>query len=140
MEFVGEPTYEIVSVKGGWSYNITVKIKNVGDVVSEEIVVNLTDEALDFPTSLKKYVTIEPGKTETIYFEGATIYDYDQTMYLSYYPADLGKVWTEKNHEVITFELIIEDEDTNTGAGTPGFEILLFFLAISLVYMLKKKK
>lgn len=143
LEFVGEPTYRLtkeVSIGGevaGWTYEINITIKNSGDTISDQTTVNLTDQE-GFTLSNTTY--FQPGETKTISFTWSTLSSYDQTIKVSYYPTDVEKNWNQQNYEATSFKIIVGEPDVTTENGTPGFEIVTILLAISLLYIYKKRE
>ena len=72
ISFLGEPKYTLKNtiiqnnqVKGR-TYSIEVTLYNAGNIRSEELIVNISDEE-DF--TLKKYTNLNPGETKIISFK-----------------------------------------------------------------------
>ena len=62
----------------------------------------------------------------------------DQTIFVTYLPADKNADTNEYNKDVTSFKLIIEEEDVVPAASTPGFEMILLVLSIICLIGLKK--
>ena len=143
IEFEGEPTYNLTQkIKRqnnviGYSYDIIVKIKNNGDITSEKIVVNLTDEE---GFDLAKTVQIDPGETEIVTFSWSTLSDKDQSIIIRYFPENLDAIHNKYNTGSTIMKMIIGGKDSVKAASTPGFEILILFVAISIYLISRKKK
>jgi hypothetical protein len=140
-----EPTYELTNelkIDGetvGWTYEIYIKIENIGDIRSKETVVNLTDEE---GFVLQDIVTLAPGETKTVSFTWSTLSSYDQTIAVSYYPLDISIDRNRYNSGSTSFKLLIDGgrSDEIPAASTPGFEIMAFITAMIITNLLLSKK
>jgi hypothetical protein len=144
LRFSRQPSYELTNsvIKGGrtigWSYEISIYIENYGDRPSEEMVVNLTDSE---GFTLKKITYFEPGEEQIVEFLWSTINSRDQTIHVSYMPADLDATHTEYNKADTSFKISINNEDSLPAATTPGFEFIIVIMAlIGFVFIRKKIK
>lgn len=138
----GQPTYIVTNtiIKNGRilgkSFKIDVILSNTGNIKSDEIEVNITDEE-GFALSQRTY--FEPGETKTISFNWSTINIRNQILKVSFYPSNLDTLWNKYNSGYKSF--IIKVDDNNIPAtSTPGFEIFLTIIAIiCFTYLMKKK-
>ena len=141
ISIVGEPTYTLTSrvIKNnrvlGRTFLVGVTIHNAGNIKSEELVVNLSDEE---GFSLANYTYLDPGETKTISFTWSTMINRDQRITISYFPANLDTPWNKYNSGSKT--VMIKIEDGLPATSTPGFEFLLVIIAVILIAFLLKKK
>lgn len=140
--FAEEPSYTLVSERTknnkiiGWSYQIFVKIQNIGNKISDLTTVNITD---DEGFTLSQKLIIEPNETKTAVFNWSTITKKDHNLFISYYPADLDTEWNKYNRAKTQMIIKMLDEDDIRGTSTPGFELLSLLLSlVSFVFILKK--
>lgn len=139
ISFAGEPEYKLVNevYKGneliGWVYEIYVRLKNDGNVRSQELIVSLKD-AEGF--TLEDRVYIDPGEIKTVNFTWSTL-NKNQVLLISYYPSDPNASLDQYNHG--STELNIGGKSDVSSTTTPGFEILVFTLALLAVIFLVKK-
>ena len=143
ISFLGEPTYILENkiIKNnqviGRIYTIDVTLYNAGNLRSEQIKVNITDEE---GFSLVKYTYINPGETKIISFNWSTILDRDQEIHANYFPSDLDTVWTRYNSGSKTFMIKINDKDGVSATNTPGFELTLIISSIIFYGYLRRRK
>ena len=142
--FVDEPTYKLVNVltknnkEIGWTYQINVTLKNIGDKKSDELIVNLSD---DEGFSLLNHTYFEPGETKTISFLWSTIQKRDHTMTIRYFPADLDKTWNIYNSGIRKLVIYYKPSNEVKGTSTPGFETIAVFISlITLIVLYRKLK
>lgn len=143
--FADEPTYKLVNVltknnkEIGWTYQIDIKLKNIGDKRSDKLVVNLSDNE---GFSLLNYTYIEPGETKNISFRWSTIQRRDHVLTIRYFPADLDKTWNKYNSGMKKIIIPYNPTTGMKGTSTPGFEttITLLAIAILLSFLLTRKK
>lgn len=142
ISFLGEPTYVLTNkvIKNnrviGRTYLIDVTLYNTGNLRSEELVINLSDEE-DF--SLVNYTNLHPGETKTIPFTWSTMINRDQRITISYFPANLDTDWNQYNSGSKTLTIKIGAEDGLSATSTPGFEFMLVIMAFILFTILLKK-
>ena len=143
ISIVGEPTYTLTSrvIKNnrvlGRTFLVGVTIHNAGNIKSEELVVNLSDEE---GFSLANYTYLDPGETKTISFTWSTMINRDQRITISYFPANLDTPWNKYNSGSKTLTIKIGDEDGLSATSTPGFEFMLVIMAVIVFTILWKKK
>ncbi len=137
----GEPTYIVTNtiIKNdrilGKTFQIDILLSNTGNLKSDEIEVNLTDEE-GYAISQRTY--FEPGETKTISFTWSTINIRNQILKVSFYPSDLDTLWNKYNSGYKTFTIKV-DENGIPATSTPGFEILLTIIAIiGFTYLMKR--
>lgn len=141
--FADEPTYKLVNVltknnkEIGWTYQIDIKLKNIGNKKSDELIVNLSDNE---GFSLLNYTRIEPGETKHISFRWSTIQKRDHVLTIRYFPADLDKTWNKYNSGMKKLIIPYNPSSGLPGTSTPGFEIILLFLSITILLIFTKKK
>lgn len=140
VHFVGEPSYKLTNtiIKNnrviGKSYEINITMYNAGEVKTDILIVNLSDE----DSSLKQEIYFERNETKTISFNWATVKIRDQRLQVRFYPKDLETVRNEYNSGSIAFTIDISDTDGIPATSTPGFEALLSLLLIIMVTLYKK--
>jgi hypothetical protein len=143
LEFDGEPTYKLMNeiVKGdkviGWTYQIDIKIKNIGDERSDLTIVNITDQE---GFTLQNSTTFEPGETKTISFVWSTLFDQNQKINVNYYPANLNIETTPSNSGKTKFTLVIGNKDAVPATSTPGFELIILLLSIIILIIISNRK
>jgi len=142
VSFADEPTielnHEIVTnneVKGRVFF-VNVSLENTGNIASDELTVNLTDEE---GFTLSKTTTVSASEIKTISFTWSTVYLSDQTLHISFYPSDLNKATTQYNHGVTTIS-VSEEKTEDSNSNTPGFEIMLLIVAFIFIIENKKRK
>jgi len=141
ISIIGEPTYKLTNkvIKNnrvlGRTFLVDVTIHNAGDLRSEELVVNFTDEE---GFSLADYIYLDPGETKIISFTWSTMLNRDQEITINYFPADIDATWNKYNSGSKT--VMIKIEDGLPATSTPGFEFLLVIIAVILIAFLLKKK
>jgi hypothetical protein len=142
ISIIGEPTYKLKNTfekNGrilGKTFQIDIIFSNTGDLKSDEIEVNLTDEE-GYVLSQRTY--FELGETKTISFTWSTINIRNQILKVSFYPSDLDTLWNKYNSGYKIFTIKV-NENNIPATSTPGFEILLTIIAIiSFTYLMKKK-
>jgi len=145
VSFLGEPTYREISsiVKNGnvigKTFQINVTLRNLGDLRSDELTVNLTDQEGFALTRNNIYV--DPGKTEIISFIWSTTTIRNQQIGINFYPTDLDTIWDEYNSGSTRITVKLGDENGLPATSTPGFEIIALLFAVAiLIFLLKKKK
>jgi len=137
--FAEEPTYELVNVltknnkEIGWTYQINVTLKNIGDKKSDELVVNLSD---DEGFSLLNYTIIKPGEIKNISFRWSTIQKRDHVLTIRYFPADLDKSWNKYNSGLKKLTIPYKPSNEIQGTSTPGFEAIATFISITIAILL----
>lgn len=143
ISFFGEPTYTLENkiIKNnqviGRIYKIDVTLYNAGNLRSEELAVNFTDEE---GFSLVKYTYINPGVTKIISFNWSTILNRDQEIQANFFPADLDTIWNQNNSGSKTFMIKINDKNGMPATNTPGFELTLIISSIIIfVYLIRRK-
>lgn len=140
--FAEEPSYTLIKELAkndeiiGWSYQIFVKIQNIGNNKSDLTRVNITD---DEGFTLSKDVTIEPNVTETVIFDWATITKKDHNIHVSFYPTDLNTGLNQYNRGSTKIIIKMLDKDDISGTSTPGFELLTLIITIATLGILLKK-
>ena len=138
----GEPTYDLFDTITknkkiiGRFYKINVTLYNSGDVMSEELTINLSDEE---GFVLEKDTTIEAGETKIITFNWSTSLMRNQKIKINFFPANVHAQRSSYNSGSTSFILKIVDNDQLTGTSTPGFELLLFVSAFMIFLILMKK-
>ena len=143
LEIDGEPTYNLLRkvTKGGeaigYTYEIIFTLKNTGRIMSEETIVNLTDEE---GFALVRTIHLDSGESEEIILTWSTLSERDQMLTVNYFPKNFDTVWNEYNSGSKTFKIIIGDEDSLAAASTPGFELIIFLASILICSILLKKK
>ena len=145
LKFDGQPTYKILEefrrgdVIVGYSFQIDIRIQNIGKLRSDEIKINLTDEE---GFVLVNNTFFDPGETKTISFTWSTLSDIDQNIIVRYFPANLDTEKTVFNTGKTNFKLVIGEEDyiPGTSTGIPGFELILIIFAVITIVTLKRKK
>ena len=145
VSLLGEPTYNLVrdiERNGqiiGKTYQINVTLYNSGDLRSDQLTLNLTDE--EGFILHRDNVYVDPGKTATIPFTWSTTTIRNQNIRVNFYPTALDTIWNEYNSGSTIFSVKIRDDSGLPATSTPGFEIiaLLFAVAIS-IFLLKKKR
>jgi len=141
--FDGTPTYThtrtitVGDTIRGYSYKITVSIKNTGTVASQAMSVNLSDEegySLIYPSS----ITLEPGETETVTFNWSTSLVRDQNVQINFFPSDLNADRDQYNTGSTILNIVIPDSGTTQ--KTPGFELCIIIIALLALVTLSKYK
>lgn len=139
----GEPTYKLTNtiVRNGRiigkTFQIDIALSNAGDLRSDDLEVNITDEE---GFSLSRTTYLEPGETKIISFTWSTINMRNQQLKANFYPLDLDTEWNEYNSGSKAFTIKVVN-DGLPGTSTPGFEIILLITTImSTAFLLKKKK
>lgn len=141
ISIIGEPTYTLTNrvIKDnkvlGRTFLVDVTIHNAGNLRSEELVVNLSDEE---GFSLANYTYLDPGETKIISFTWSTMINRDQKITINYFPLDLDADWNQYNSGSKT--VMIKIEDGLPATSTPGFEIISVIMAIIILAFLWKKK
>jgi len=142
ISILGEPTYKLNNtiVRDGRilgkTFQIDIVLVNTGNLKSDEIEINLTDEE-GFSLSRRTY--FEPGETKTISFTWSTINIRNQNLIVNYYPSDLDTLWNKYNSGSKTFTIKVVDSSV-PGASTPGFEIIFLITALIVLTNLIKRK
>ncbi len=121
----------------GWTYEIYIYFINEGNLQSDNLIVNITDEE---GFTLKNSFRLDPGESKTITFIWSTMSEKDQDIFIKYFPEDPGKIHTKYNSGETTMKMIIEKEDTISAVSTPGFEIIIFIISVILTFYLTKRK
>jgi hypothetical protein len=137
-----EPTYQLVNTLTknnkiiGKYYEIYVSLYNSGDVKSERLTVNLSDQE-GFVLEQDTYV--EPGETKIVTFNWSTTYLSNQNMKVNFFPADVYVPTNQYNSGSTSFEIEIVNNNGVPATSTPGFEIIFLISAILIIYFLSKK-
>jgi len=141
--FADEPTYKLVNVltknnqEIGWTYQIDIKLKNIGSKKSDELIVNLSD---DEGFSLSNYTYIEPGETKDISFRWSTIQKRDHILTIRYFPADLDKTWNIYNSGIRKLIISYKPSNEIKSTSTPGFETMSAFISIITIILLYRTR
>lgn len=145
VSFFGEPKYVELSsiVKNdkiiGKTFQINVTLHNSGDLRSDGITVNLTDQ--EGFTLRRDVLYIDPGKTEIASFIWSTTNIRNQQIIVSFYPTNLKTAWDDYNSGSTTLTIKIADEGGVPATSTPGFEILVFLFAVAtLMFFIRKNR
>ena len=143
VSFAEEPTYKQINeiVRNGEifgrTFEVYIKLKNTGNVESQDLTVNLTDiEGFTIEDNL----SIGPGETETITFVWSTVINKNQRLITSFYPSDVDADRNQYNHGSKSFVIKSSDLDGVPASSTPGFEILIFILSAILVIYYQGRK
>jgi len=135
-------THKLTQNKTIHIYNITAVLHNSGDLKSDEISVYLYDPEYTNMTMPSIRLTpfnisLNPGETKTFSLQKwPTTLSGDIPINISFKPSSPNILVTEYNSGYYIYTLRIGNGNTPT--STPGFEILIVFLAI-LVLLFKKK-
>lgn len=123
-------------------YNISAVLHNSGDLKSDEISVFFYDPGY-INTTLPSIrltpfnLSLDPGETKIFsLLKWPTTLSGDVPINISFKPSSANIVETEYNHGYYIYSLHIGNDDTTT--STPGFEILIVFLAILVLFVWKK--
>lgn len=142
VSFSKDPSYKLNKKleKNGkiiaWTYEIYIDFINEGNLPSEDLIVNLTDEE---GFTLKNNFKMDPGESKTITFTWSTMSEKDQNILIKYFPADPATIHTKYNSGETTLKMIIENDDTISAVSTPGFEVILTILSLLIAFYWKKK-
>ena len=141
ISILGEPTYKLNNTleKNGMilgkTYQIDIILSNTGDIKSDEIEVNLTDEE-GFSLSRRTY--LEAGETKTISFTWSTINIRNQNLRANFYPSNLGTIWNKYNSGSKIFTIKVAGDGVS-GTSTQGFELVYLIVALIGILILFKK-
>ena len=138
----GEPAYKLIKdiIKNnkiiGKIFEINVTIVNSGLGVSDELIVNLTDEE---HFSLSREIILNPGETKVVSFTWSTLLIKNQQILVSFYPSNPDIDWNQYNSGSKSFILYISNEKDINTTNTPGFEIVFVIIAMLIFILLLKK-
>jgi hypothetical protein len=145
VSILGEPTYSLVrdiERNGqiiGKTFQINVTLYNSGDLRSDQLTVNLTDE--EGFILYRDNVYVDPGKTAVISFTWSTTTIRNQNIIVNFYPTTLDTIWDEYNSGSTSFSVKVRDDSGLPATSTPGFEIITLLSAVAiLIFLLKKKR
>lgn len=141
ISFIDEPTYNLKNTLEkngrilGKTYQIDIILGNSGNIDSEEIEVNLSDQE-GFILSQRTF--IKAGETKTITFNWSTMNIRNQELEINFYPSDTGTLHNKFNsgHKIITIKVT---DKGMSGTSTPGFEIFMLLSAIIITYLWRKR-
>ena len=124
ISIIGTPTYELINQNAFGEtvvsrYIISISFENKGNISSDLIEVNLSDQE---GFVLTKFFTIDPSENKVITFNWSTIYTNNQQLNINYHPADLEALGNQYNSGKTTFILKVALE--NNDSSTPGFVIV----------------
>lgn len=140
--FAKDPSYKLTKKLErdgkivGWTYEIYIDFINVGNLPSENLITNLTDEE---GFTLKNSFILDSRESKTITFTWSTMSDKDQNILIKFFPEDPGKIHTKYNSGETTLNMIIEKEDTISAVSTPGFEIFILIISLLIAFYWKKR-
>jgi hypothetical protein len=138
----GEPTYKLTNTimrNGralGKSYQIDVVFTNYGELISDEIEVNLTDQE---GYTLTQRTYFNSGETKTITFNWSTINIKNQELKINFYPSNQDTPRNDYNSGRKSLTIKVDDGSV-PGVSTPGFEIILLIATILFVTLFVKRK
>ena len=146
VSFLGQPTYRLIrSIERngqviGKTFQINVTLHNSGNLMSDELTVNLSDE--EGFTLTRDKIYLDQGDTKIISFTwSTTTLNRNQQIKVLFFPSDLNVSWNEFNSGSTTFTIKVTDSGGLPAASTPGFEIIVFLSAVTiLIFLLKKKR
>lgn len=145
VSFLGEPTYKLITNierNGkiiGKTFQINVTLHNSGKLRSDELTVNLSDD--EGFTLTRDKIYLDQGETKTVSFTWSTTVSKNQQIKVQFFPSNLDTVWNEYNSGSTTFTIKVTDNGGFPATSTPGFEIVVFLSAITiLIFLLKKKR
>jgi len=143
VSFLGEPTYRLLSAveKGdleGWTYEINVTLKNIGDKKSDPLIVTLQNET---ETLIHSDIVVEAENTSKISFIWSTISSEDQDFTVSFSPVNEETPKNSYNGGSTSFSIIIGDVDKTPAEDTPGFELVIVILSfiLSMIWFYKRR-
>ena len=118
-------------------YNISITLHNSGNIISDNITVELADE--DKLQNLTKEYSIKPGEDKTYTFSDHPLMGSgEHTLYINYYATDMDKR-NAGNTGSTTF-IINEKSNNDNDKGIPGFELVFLITSIILIFLINKKK
>jgi len=122
-------------------YRITAFLQNTGDTDSVNITVKLSDPQPGLNATLifkPETYSFAPNEEKTFVFENwPTSLSGDVPLNISFRPTAPNVLETQQNTGFYVYTLHIDNSNTKT--STPGFEVLIFFLA-TLILLLQKTR
>ena len=137
---ISNKSYEIVEIDeshGIIKFDIMITLTNLGTVESDNITIRIMDE--DNVNLTKKY-TFMSGESNIFIFEDHPLIGLkDHEIKIYYYPTEAETYIPDtKNHGE---DILVLKYATNNGENnTPGFEILISILSVTLIITIKKIK
>ena len=138
----GEPTYKLIKniIKNneiiGKIYEINVTIINNGLDVSDDLIVNLTDEE---HFSLSRNIILNSSETKIVSFTWSTLLIKNQQILVSFYPSNPDIIWNQYNSGSKAFTIYISNDKDLKATDTPGFEIIYVITAMLIFIFLLKR-
>jgi len=135
---ISNTTYDYIKTEGSGTqifefFNINITLRNLGVNGSDEITVELIDQ--DNMSVRRKY-TFDPLEKKSFLFSNHPISGTgDHEITINFYPTDE----TKKNNYNSGSEIFVINKGNLTGGSTPGFEITLILLVLTLFIFLKEK-
>ncbi len=113
--------------------NISIMLKNSGNIRSDNITVQLTDED---NVVVRRNGTIDPGQTKTFLFtDYPVIGRKEHAINISYYPT-FDRVKRTSDNQGTDVVLLFQNKDASS---TPGFEVHVLILSL-LIFMYRARK
>ncbi len=123
-------------------YRITAILQNTGDTDSVNITVKLSDPQPGLNATLifkPETYSFSPNEEKTFVFENwPTSLSGDVPLNISFRPTEPNVLETQQNTGFYVYTLHIGNSDTKT--STPGFEVMIVFLATLILLLRRKRK
>ena len=140
-----EKSYEVAYTENIYGrdyvfFNISIKLANLGDVVSDDITVRIWGEDLlevssdskKIPAQGYEYFNITAADNN-FFLEGL----WSHTINISYFPTDEGVDFDSRNSGR---DGLITESLSDTEESTPGFEWISIVIAFIVVFLIRKRR